>query len=236
MHDGFQDVLSWRRGLHCAHCLERFLVFTSTKVVDDQVELRFWNHADKPWQHANSVVSIAEHHQIVLKQRVIVDVHSLFHQSLELRLGARSIEQAVVIGRLEVECHHAPRELLQVDVQDLQAHVVVVQLVVAHCNIHVQRSVIAILEQQSLVDVSRFLEVVPEVMHGSERELVALVCGQFRMVLHQRRLVASPLCDVEQQSRPQRVPLWPTKRVLERPVVLLHVVQAGCSKQVQHRH
>lgn len=58
---------------------------------------------------------------------------------------------------LEVHRDRAVREGLQVDGKDLQRDVVVVQLVVAHRHVHIQREVVAVFQQEAFVDVRRLL-------------------------------------------------------------------------------
>ena len=62
-----------------------------------------------------------------------------------------------VIACLEVDGNGRVWKVLQVDGQDLLGDVVVVQLVVAEGNVHIQGQVFAIVQQNALVNVDGFL-------------------------------------------------------------------------------
>mmetsp|Transcript_14919 Transcript_14919/g.32950 ORF Transcript_14919/g.32950 Transcript_14919/m.32950 type:complete len:223 (+) Transcript_14919:1083-1751(+) len=93
---------------------------------------------------------------------------------------------------------------LQIDSEDLQRHVVVVELVVAHGHVHVEGKVVSVLQKEALVDVRCLLVVAAQVMHSCERELIFLFVLQLTVVLHQLGLIRSPVSNVEQQPHFQR--------------------------------
>ena len=86
-------------------------------------------------------------------QFVALDVHTFVGEELQLGLGSLAIVQPEVVAGLEVHTNGAFRVRLQVHRKDLQRHVVVVQLVVAHGHVHVEREVVTVLQQQPLVNV-----------------------------------------------------------------------------------
>ena len=86
---------------------------------------------------------------------------------------------ALYVGRdpnpnpnLQVGRDPNPNPNLQVGREDLERDVVVVELVVAERDVDVEGEVLAVLEQQPLVDVRRLLEVVAKVVDGGEAQLV----------------------------------------------------------------
>jgi len=71
--------------------------------------------------------------------------------------------------------------------QDFQAHVVVIQLAVAQRDIHVQRQVLAVLQQQALVYIRGLLKVAAQVVDRRQRKLVLRV-GPGKSCSPRRRL------------------------------------------------
>ena len=67
---------------------------------------------------------------------------------------------------------------LKINRQDFQAHVVVVELVVAHGDEHVEGQVVPVFQQQPLVNVGGLLEVGPQVVNGGQGQLVFLGVAQ----------------------------------------------------------
>jgi hypothetical protein len=67
---------------------------------------------------------------------------------------------------------------LKINRQDFQAHVVVVELVVAHGDEHVEGQVVPVFQQQPLVNVGSLLEVGPQVVNGGQGQLVFLGVAQ----------------------------------------------------------
>ena len=61
------------------------------------------------------------------------------------------------LPHLEVDSQRTVREGVEVHLEDLEGDVVVVQLAVAERDVDVEREVLAVLEEQALVHVCRFL-------------------------------------------------------------------------------
>ena len=104
-------------------------------------------------KHLQSLLAVGEDHHVVADQLVALDVDSLVREELQLRLCCFAVIQAEVVAGFEVHADGTLRVGLQVHRQDLQGHVVVVQLVVAHRHVHVQRQVVSVLQQQALVNI-----------------------------------------------------------------------------------
>ncbi len=169
--DALEDVLLGGRRLDVLHQVVRFLEFFAAQVVDDEVEPGLGNGVDERREDLERVLAISEHTEVVPDQVVVVlrDGDALLvRERLELRLARLPVVQPEMVAGLEVDCHHAVRMLLQVHLQDLQRHVVVVQLVVAQRDVHVKRDELPVLKKQPLVDVRGLLVVIPQVVYGSK--------------------------------------------------------------------
>jgi len=73
------------------------------EVVNDQIEPRFWNRIDQPWQHLQRAVPVAEHDHVVSDELVGLQRNALLCQHLELCLGGFSVVQAEVVASFEVD-------------------------------------------------------------------------------------------------------------------------------------
>ena len=76
---------------------------------------------------------------------------------LDFSLCSFAIVQLEQITGLEVNSCCAVWMLLKICLQDLRAHVKVIQLAVAQCNVHIESNVVSIFQQQLFVYVCGFL-------------------------------------------------------------------------------
>mmetsp|Transcript_35995 Transcript_35995/g.106435 ORF Transcript_35995/g.106435 Transcript_35995/m.106435 type:complete len:248 (+) Transcript_35995:1608-2351(+) len=194
--------------------------------MNDQVEACLGWHVAQRGQHLQRVVSTSEHHQVVSDQRILHEAASAgARQHLELILGRLAVVHAERVARLEVDRQRRIRKRIEVDLQDLERHVVVVELAVAQRDIHVERQVLSVFEQQALVDVGRLLVVAPLEVDRRQRQLVLNRLRQLLVVLHQLGFIAHLVCTVEQDARLQGTPRALKRRLL-RVLVQAHVVRA----------
>lgn len=92
---------------------------------------------------------------------VSVDVATLVGvlQHAQLSLCRFTVLEQLVVARLEVQAQHRVRVVTQLGLQYFQRHIIVVQLLLAEGNLHVESDVFTVIQQQALVDVGSFLEV-----------------------------------------------------------------------------
>ena len=143
-------------------------------VVDDQVEPRLGHRAYDGRQDLQRALALLEDDHVVPHERRLdlVDGDGVLGQGREFRLCRLAVVQAELVARLQVERDRRVGMRLQVGREDLERDVVVVELVVAERDVDVEGEVLAVLEQQPLVDVRRLLEVVAKVVDGGEAQLV----------------------------------------------------------------
>eukprot|EP00976_Prorocentrum_cordatum_P115997 1196097-Prorocentrum_minimum.AAC.6 len=100
---------------------------------------------------------------------------------LKLRLRRLPVVQPEVIARLQIDGQRAIRV-------GLERHV------------HIKRQVLAVLQQQTLVYVRRFLEVAAEVVDGGQAELVLRAIRQLLVVHHELAFVVEFVGHVEEDA------------------------------------
>mmetsp|Transcript_34371 Transcript_34371/g.108301 ORF Transcript_34371/g.108301 Transcript_34371/m.108301 type:complete len:621 (+) Transcript_34371:404-2266(+) len=243
--DALEDVLLRRRRLEVLDELPRLRdavavvvvvvaahLAAAFEVVDYEVEPRLRDAVHEPRQLLQREVPLVEDDGVVRDEIVRREVVALVHEHLEHLIGRLAVVELVVVAGLEVDGEGRVREGLQVDGEDLQRHVVVVELVVAHGHVHVEREVLAVLQEQALVDVRGLLEVRPQVVDGGERQLVPVVVrGDFLVVAHELVLVVHLVRDVEEDAVAQ-VPVRPLEGLLLGALVHLHVVEAARLEEI----
>mmetsp|Transcript_51456 Transcript_51456/g.142410 ORF Transcript_51456/g.142410 Transcript_51456/m.142410 type:complete len:291 (+) Transcript_51456:1271-2143(+) len=204
--DAFEDVLLRRGGLDLLHELVGFLHLVVVHVEDDQVEPRLGHVAHEGREHLQRTLALLEDDHVVADQvgLDLVDRDRLLGQRRELRLRRLAVVQPELVARLQVERDRRVRVRLQIGGKDLEGDVVVVELVVAEGDVAIERRVVAVLEQQPLVDVGGFLEVVAQKVDRRERELVEGCVRELLVVHHQLVLVVHPVRQVEEQPVLQR--------------------------------
>mmetsp|Transcript_34611 Transcript_34611/g.87565 ORF Transcript_34611/g.87565 Transcript_34611/m.87565 type:complete len:572 (-) Transcript_34611:381-2096(-) len=235
VHHALQDVLLRRGGLQVLDQVERLPHLVVAQVVDDQVQARLRRHVTQRRQVLQRVLTPPEHHQVVADE-VVLQVAAARGLGQRLDLGFRrlAVVHAERVARLEVDRHRTVAELVQVHLQDLERHVVVVQLAVAQRHVHVERQELAVLQQQPLVDVGGLLEVRALVVDGRQRQLVLDRLGQLLVVVHELGLVAALVRAVEQHARLQRA-ARALRRGRLRLLVHAHEVVAGRRVHVVQR-
>eukprot|EP00968_Pinguiococcus_pyrenoidosus_P016809 scaffold1638_cov258-Pinguiococcus_pyrenoidosus.AAC.33 len=196
-------------------------------MIDHEIEPGLRDRLQQPGKFLQRVVAAVEHHRVVLDEVVGRRVVPLVHEHLEHLVRCLAIVQLEVVARLEVDGKRGLREGLQVDGEDLEADVVVVQLVVAHRDVHVQREVFPVLEEQAFVDVRGLLKVAPQVVDRRQGQLIALVVVvDAVVVLHQLLLVVEAVRQVEEKAIPQQA-VRPFERRFLGALEHLHVKQAA---------
>mmetsp|Transcript_70 Transcript_70/g.224 ORF Transcript_70/g.224 Transcript_70/m.224 type:complete len:639 (+) Transcript_70:161-2077(+) len=199
--DSLEDVLLRGGGLHVLHQVVRLLHLAVVHVVDDQVEARLGDQVREGREHLEGALPAPEDHHVVPHQVELELVHRrrAGRERCELRLRGLAVVEAELVARLEVERHRRVRVLPQVGPQDLQGHVVVVQLVVTQSHVHVKGRKVSVLQEEALVDVRGLLEVVAEVVDGGEGELILRGVLQPLVVRHELALVICAVRRVKEQ-------------------------------------
>mmetsp|Transcript_56701 Transcript_56701/g.116121 ORF Transcript_56701/g.116121 Transcript_56701/m.116121 type:complete len:256 (+) Transcript_56701:1633-2400(+) len=127
--------------------------------------------------------------------------------------------------------------LLKVNLQNFKRHIIIVQLVVAECDVNIQGDGLSVLEKQSLVDICRFLIVVAQVVDGRQGQLILCIVGQFLVVDHQLVLVVQLVRQMKEQpilKSPSRSgePRPSFQRSIIRLLVLTEIKQAARLVQI----
>ena len=123
-------------------------------------------------QDLQRVGAVAEYNQVVLDQIIVLQGMPTISQSLQFRGGSLAVVKAKVITRFEVEGNRTIRVGLQIHCENFKRDIVVIELVVAHCDVNVEREVISVLQQHPFVDVSGLLVMASQEVDGGERQLV----------------------------------------------------------------
>ena len=193
-----------RRGVEVADQLVGLIHCVTLEVVDDQVEPGLGQHVHQRRQHLHRLLAVREDHHVVAEEVRGLQVHAVVAEHLELGLRGLTVVQAEVVAGLEVDSEQRVGKGLQVHAKDLEGDVVVVELVVAHRDVHVHREVLPALQKHALVDVHRLLVVAAREVHRGEGELVGLLVAQRLVVRHQLGLVALPVRQVKEQAVAQQ--------------------------------
>lgn len=134
MHNGLEDVLLWDYTLHVLDQLKSLLDLFVFQIVNHEVKSGLRNDFNKRWKHLESVFSSSEYNKVVSEEIIILECVSYRGRVLEhfqFCFGCLSVVQLVMIAGFQVHTHYRIWVKTQVDCENIQAHVVVVHLVVA---------------------------------------------------------------------------------------------------------
>ena len=148
------------------------------------------------------ILTISENNAVVLQEIALFnEVTSLefLSDSLQRFLCIFAIVKLVIIAGLEVGGEDALRVKVFVASEDFQGDIEVLHLVVAQSNVHVNGFKLSSLKQQLLVNFSGLFVVTPQVVDGSQGELVFGAFLQLLMELHEGFLVILLVGQVEHQ-------------------------------------
>lgn len=115
------------------------------EVVYYQVEPSLGHEVNEAREHLEGLISIAEHDHVVADQIVGLENVAVVRQNLQLRFSRLAIVQAKVVAGLEVYCDGTVGVGLQINCEDFKTHVIVVELVVTHSNVHVEGKIVPVL-------------------------------------------------------------------------------------------
>mmetsp|Transcript_38089 Transcript_38089/g.84857 ORF Transcript_38089/g.84857 Transcript_38089/m.84857 type:complete len:522 (-) Transcript_38089:342-1907(-) len=198
-------VLLRRGGLQVLDQVERLTHLGVPQVVDHQVQPCLRGDITQGRKHLQRVLPAPEHHEVVADE-VVLQVRAARHigQGLELVLRSLAVVHTEGVAGLEVHRQRTVHKLVEVHLQDLQGHVVVVQLAVAERHVHVEGQELPVLQQQALVDVSCLLVVAALVLHAGQGQLVLDALCQLLVVLHHLGLVTHLVRAVEEDAGLER--------------------------------
>mmetsp|Transcript_77425 Transcript_77425/g.185562 ORF Transcript_77425/g.185562 Transcript_77425/m.185562 type:complete len:346 (-) Transcript_77425:422-1459(-) len=201
-----EDVLPGHGGLQVLDEVVRLHCLTQAQVVNHQVQASLWDDVQQRRQDLNGVLPISENHQVVLQQVVLLEnvpTAGRLLQNFKLRLRCLAVVELVVTASLKVHRNSRMRVGGQIALQDFQCHVIVIQLVIAEGDVNVQGQVIAIFHQHALVNIRGLLEVTPEVLDGSQTQLVFFGVRQRLVVNHHGALIVALVGALKEHSRLQ---------------------------------
>mmetsp|Transcript_1767 Transcript_1767/g.3941 ORF Transcript_1767/g.3941 Transcript_1767/m.3941 type:complete len:274 (+) Transcript_1767:1311-2132(+) len=125
-------------------------------------------------------------------------------QHLQFSLCCLAVVQLVVAAGLQVYSGDGIRVVGKVGLQNLQGNIIIVKLVVAEGDIHIQGPVLPLLHKQTLVYVGGLLEVTPQVLYGRQAELILPGVAEGLVLCHHGALVVPLVRRVEEDPRSQR--------------------------------
>ena len=94
----------------------------------------------KWWKYLQSSFSISKNHQIMLNQILAKRKRgrSLFLKSFEFLLRGLAVVQTEMITCFEINSNGRIGEMLQINSKNLLRDIIIIQLVIAECNVYVQ--------------------------------------------------------------------------------------------------
>ena len=134
MHYGLKDVLLWYYTLHVLDQLKGLLDLFVFQIVNDEVKSGLRNDFNKRWKYLESILAASEYNKVVSEEIIILECVSYRGRVLEhfqLCFGSLSVVQLVMITGFQVNTHDRIWVETQVDCKNIQAHIVIVHLVVA---------------------------------------------------------------------------------------------------------
>lgn len=173
-HDcGLEDVLARVGWFEVFHQVVGFDDFIVVQVVDDQIVLGLLDPVQERGQHLKRIFSIAEHHQVVFNDLVFLDDGAGFVENAsQFGLSSPPAVLEEVVARLQVAGLQTVRKTVELVLQELSAHFIVLQFVVAERDVVVQRVEVLFINNDAFVDVDGFILIFALEVHGGHAEQV----------------------------------------------------------------